>query len=77
MKKTFIFYADWIDYTQEMTNEEKGVFLQTILDYQNGGTGNTIDRRITFVWSRIKKQLDQDNKKRDDEVTKRSEAGKK
>jgi hypothetical protein len=35
MKKTFVFYNDRQDYTEEMTLEEKGLFLQVILDYQN------------------------------------------
>lgn len=75
MKKTFIFYTDRIDYTQEMTNEEKGIFLQTILDYQNWGTGKEIDRRIIFIRTRVKKQLDQDSTKREEESLAKSKAG--
>jgi hypothetical protein len=35
MRKTFIFYSDWIDYTEEMTLEEIGLFMKAILKYQN------------------------------------------
>ncbi len=60
MKKTFIFYNDWIDYTEDMTLEEKWFFLQTILNYQNWKDLGDISS-IKFVWSRVKKQLDENN----------------
>jgi len=73
MRKTFIFYNDRIDYTEEMTNEEKWLFLQTIVNYQNWKDIWDI-WAIKFVWSRVKKQLDADNEKREQESRKRSEA---
>lgn len=75
MKKTFIFYSDWIDYTQEMSREEKWLFLEAILAYQNWETLWDL-WPIKFVWSRVKKQLDEDNKKWSDELVKRAKAGK-
>lgn len=76
MKKTFIFYTDWIDYTKEMTRDEKGLFLETILAYQNWEELPNDMQPIKFIWSRIQKQLDEDNKKRSDELEKRKKAWK-
>jgi len=74
MKKTFVFYNDRQDYTEEMSLEEKGLFLQVILDYQNWK--EIVDIwPIKFIWSRVKKQLDEDNKKRAEEIEKRRIAG--
>lgn len=73
MKKTFVFYNDWQDYTEEMTLEEKWLFLQAILDYQNWKELGDL-WIIKFVRSRVKKQLDQDNSKRSEEVEKRRES---
>ncbi len=75
MKKTFIFYNDWIDYTEEMTQQEKWLLLEAILAYQNWLELPDM-WNIKFVWSRIKKQLDIDNEKRKDEIEKRKMAGK-
>jgi len=71
-KKTFIFYNDWKDYTEEMTREEKWLFLECILDFQEWL--NPDPEHLKFIWSKVKKQLDADNKKREEEVEKRSKA---
>lgn len=70
MKKTFVFYNDRQDYTEEMSLEEKGLFLQVILDYQNWKELWDL-WSIKFIRSRVKKQLDQDNMKRSEEIEKR------
>lgn len=70
MKKTFVFYNDRQDYTEEMSLEEKGLFLQVILDYQNWKELWDL-WSIKFIRSRVKKQLDQDNTKRSEEIKKR------
>ena len=71
MKKTFIFYADWGFYTDEMTLEEKWAFLQAILDYQNWKEPDT--SKIRMIWWRVKNQLDEDNSKWNETVSKRKE----
>ena len=76
MKKTFIFYSDRIDYTEWMTNEEKGILFQTILDYQNWKDITNDNIVIRMLFPRIKKQLDDDNKKRLEEKESRSKAWK-
>lgn len=76
MKKTFIFYSDRIDYTEWMTNEEKGILFQTILDYQNWKDITSDNIVIRMLFPRIKKQLDDDNKKRLEEKESRSKAWK-
>ena len=57
-----------------MTLEEKGMFLQTILDYQNG-IDVVPEWCIKFIWGRVKNQIDTDNAKWEEERRKRSEAG--
>lgn len=76
MKKTFIFYTDWIDYTEEMNREEKWLFLETILAFQNGEDLPSDITPIKFIWSRVKKQLEDDNIKWSSELDKRKKAGK-
>lgn len=75
MKKTFVFYSDRIDYTQEMTDAEKWQFLDLILNYQKWIAVNP-QWWMKFIRSRIKKQLDEDNQKRNEIIQKRSEAWK-
>ena len=58
---------------EEMTLEEKGLFTQTILRYQNWKELWNISP-IKFIWSKVKKQLETDNKKRAEELEKRSKA---
>lgn len=75
-KKTFIGYMDRIDYTEEMSLEEIWTLFKAILDYQNWKEiwelGN-----LKFVWSKIKKEMDTDNDKRNEIVEKRRQAWKK
>lgn len=73
MKKTFVFYNDRQDYTEEMSLEEKGLFLQVILDYQNWKELWDL-WSIKFIRSRVKKQLDTDNLRRSEEIEKRRES---
>lgn len=75
MRKTFVFYNDRIDYIQDMSIEEKWLFLQNILNYQNWWTWNQIPKFMTHLRNRIKKQLDIDNEKWEDKRRKRSELG--
>jgi len=74
MKKTFIFYTDWQDYTEEMSLEQKWLFLECILVYQKWWKPEPGD--LKFIRSRVKKQLDEDNSKWEDEREKRVMAGK-
>lgn len=57
-----------------MTLEETGLFLQTILKYQKGEELGDIGP-IKYIRPRVKKQLDEDNAKRESEIDKRSKAG--
>jgi len=74
-KKTFIFYNDRKDYVDQMTPEEAWNFLKAILSYQNWDPP-LIEWVLKFIRWRIKKQLDEDNQKREEEVEKRRIAGK-
>ena len=75
-KRTFIGYTDRIYYTEEMSLEEIWTLFKAILDYQNWNEiwdlGN-----IKFVWSRIKKEMEENNQKWNDTKKARSDAWKK
>lgn len=75
-KKTFIGYLDRIDYTEEMSLEEIWTLFKAILDYQNWQEIWDL-WNLKFVWSKIKKEMDADNDKRNETVEKRRQAWKK
>lgn len=67
-RKTFICYADWIDYLQEMWPEEKSEFLETLLNYHNWIEVNPVTW-FKFIRPKIKKTLD-DNWAHREEISK-------
>lgn len=70
-KKSFILYHDYIDAIQMLTNDEKGVLFQQILEYVNYGTLYEGDNRIVgTVWLLIKNNLDRDATKWEEKKTK-------
>lgn len=76
-KKSFILYHDYVEAIQMLTNEEKGVLFQQILDYVNYGTMYNGENRIVgTVWLLIKNNLDRDTKKWEEKKTKDRTNGK-
>lgn len=72
MKKTFIFYQDWIDYMQEMNDEEKINFIDCVSKYNLKQAYAPI-WWVKYVRPVVKKQIDKDNQKYEDICERRRE----
>ena len=75
-KKSFLIYCDIIKTIDHLTNEEKGILFQHLLEYVNDLDPVLEDRVLLSVWKPIELQLKRDLKKYEDVKEKRSEAGK-
>ena len=75
-KKSFVLYADLLDNIEHLTNEEKGILFNHLLEYVNDKNPILEDRLLVTAWKPIEKQLKRDLKKFEEVKTKRSEAGK-
>lgn len=76
-KKSFILYADLISNIDHLTNEEKGILFQHLLEYVNDMNPVLEDRVILSAWKFIQSQLKRDLVKFEEIKVKRSVAGKK
>lgn len=78
MRQTFIFYIDWYNYIEEDI-EQEGLRLrlyQAIPKYAFTGE-EPQDPAMRVLFSFIRRQLDRDNKKYEEKIEKRREAGRK
>ena len=75
-KKSFVLYTDLLDNIEHLTNEEKGILFNHLLEYVNDKNPILEDRLLVTAWKPIEKQLKRDLKKFEEVKTKRSEAGK-
>jgi len=75
-KKSFVLYCDLIDNIDHLTNEEKGILFNHLLEYVNDKNPVLEDRVLISVWKPIQRQLKRDLKKFEEVKIKRSEAGK-
>jgi hypothetical protein len=75
-KKSFILYADLIKSIDHLTNEEKGILFNHLLEYVNDKKPILEDRLILTAWKPIEQQLKRDLKDWEVTIGKRSEAGK-
>lgn len=75
-KKSFVLYADLIKSIEHLTNEEKGVLFNHLLEYVNDKKPVLEDRLILTAWKPIELQLKRDLVKFEEVKAKRSEAGK-
>ena len=75
-KRTFIAYADWLNYFDEDTTfEEMGKLFYAILKYQNGETDvKPADPSIKYVFNKIKATMEADAAKHAEVSEKRAEA---
>jgi hypothetical protein len=76
-KKSFILYADLLKSIEHLTNEEKGILFNHLLEYVNDKNPILEDRLILTAWKPIELQLKRDLIKFEEVRVKRSEAGKK
>lgn len=75
-KKSFVLYADLIKSIDHLTNEEKGILFNHLLEYVNDRKPVLKDRLILTAWKPIELQLKRDLIKFEEVKVKRSEAGK-
>ena len=75
-KKSFVLYADLITNIDHLTNEEKGILFNHILEYVNDMNPVLTDRVLLSAWKFIQSQLKRDLRKFEDVKVKRSDAGK-
>ena len=57
-KNSFIMYADVIEYTKDMADEQLGQLYRAQLQYANGITPDVADPEVKGVWRVIKHQMD-------------------
>ena len=62
-KKSFLIYCDTIHSIEHLTNEEKGILFQHLLEYVNDLNPVLEDRVLLGVWKHIENQLKRDLKK--------------
>lgn len=75
-KKSFILYSDLLQSIEHLTNEEKGVLFNHLLEYVNDLNPVLTDRLLLTAWKPIELQLKRDLVKFEEVKEKRSEAGK-
>lgn len=75
-KKSFVLYCDLIKTIEHLTNEEKGILFQHLLEYVNDMDPVLEDRLLITAWKPIEVQLKRDLIKFEEVREKRSEAGK-
>lgn len=78
-KNTFVFYTEWKQDFEFLTDEEAGKLIKHLLQYVNDENPSldNEDRLLQFASNKIKSVLKKDLKKYEEVVSKRSEAGKK
>ena len=76
-KKSFVLYADLIKNIDHLTNEEKGILFNHLLEYVNDMNPVLEDRVVLSAWKFIQSQLKRDLVKFEEIKSKRSDAGKK
>lgn len=75
-KKSFVLYADLLKSIEHLTNEEKGILFNHLLEYVNDKNPVLTDRLVLTAWKPIELQLKRDLKKFEEVKVKRSDAGK-
>ena len=75
-KKSFVLYSDLLKSIEHLTNEEKGILFNHLLEYVNDKNPILEDRLIITAWKPIELQLKRDLVKFEEVKAKRSDAGK-
>lgn len=75
-KKSFVMYKTWKAAVDKLSNEQKGMLLAAIFDYQAGEETEIDDIAVAVFFEIIKQQFTEDEEKYEETVRKRSEAGK-
>jgi hypothetical protein len=75
-KKSFVLYSDMLQSIDHLTNEEKGILFNHLLEYVNDLEPILTDRLILTAWKPIELSLKRDLVKFKEVKAKRSNAGK-
>lgn len=75
-KKSFVLYSDIIYTIEHLTNEEKGLLFQHLLEYVNDKKPVLEDRILIIAWKPIERQLKRDLNKYETTKEERSKSGK-
>lgn len=63
-KKSFVFYFDWMDLCEDLTQQELLEMMLAIVEYAENGENPTFsDRTLKAIWKTIKATLDHDRDK--------------
>ena len=74
-KKSFLLYADIIYTIEHLTNEEKGLLFQHLLEYVNDKNPVLEDRILLIAWKPIERQLKRDLEKYEGTKEERKRSG--
>lgn len=77
MKDSFILYLEQKAIFDELDNEEAGMLIKAIFDYQSTGQTPNLDKSLKLAFIPIKNSLDRNESKWEETKKARSEAGKK
>lgn len=77
MKKSFLLYTDFYPAIEAMEQKDKSDLLDAIFQYNIEGTTKSLSPLCQMAFNFIRSALDRDNKKWEDEIKARSDAGKK
>lgn len=76
MKESFVLYLEQKAIFEELDNEEAGLLIKAIYEYQSTGIVPELDKSIKLAFIPIKSSLDRNEQKWEAEIQKRREAGK-
>lgn len=76
-KKSFIFYTNYIETFEALSDEQAGQLIKAILNYASTQKVQELDGLIKIAFIPIKQNIDRDMQKWKEQKKKRSEAGKK
>lgn len=76
-KKSFIFYASWKEVLSEYPSEVRLEVYDAVIEYAISGTLTELKPLAKMAFSFIRKDIDANNERYDEMVSKRREAGKK
>lgn len=76
VKNSFVMYTDYAEQIELLTLEQRGVLLTAVMHYATGNTLPDMDSATQIAFSFIRAQIDRDNKKYQEKIEKRKEAGK-
>lgn len=76
-KNSFVLYMDYKEDFEALTNEQRGILITAIFEYQESGECYIEDPVVNMAFLHIRRQLNKDNEKYKETKKARSEAGQK